>query len=211
MKDKLKGLINFAFVNFGPLIVFYGTNRIYGLKIAIIASTLFSFAEIAWRLYRRLPITNLFKFSATVTILFGLVDLYAQQSFLFKYEASATNVLTGVFFGASLFSSKCLLQEFYEQRKDAKAVTPDLAGYFRLLTLIWVLYFWLKAAVYFWIAGRFSLEQGLLVRTVLGSGSFYLMLGISIFGSRKIFPLLKKWGFFRYELVAVEINSSKQL
>ncbi len=195
MREKWATGARFIFTNFGPLIVFYGINHFYGLKPAIVASTVVSFGEIAFLVYRRKKATNLFKFSAGITLVFGIVDFYAQQSLLFKYEASATNVLTGLFFGASIFADKTLIQEFYEQRKDAKTMTPDLAAFFRLLTFIWVIYFFVKAVTYFLIAQKYSFEEGLLIRAVVGSGSFYALLALSIFGSRRMFLALKKRGF----------------
>jgi intracellular septation protein A len=194
LKNKFLSLLQFIYDNFAPLIIFYGINHFWGLKPAIIVSTLFSFFDIVLKLYLRQPITGIFKFTATITLIFGVIDLYAQQSFLFKYEASVSNIFTAMFFAYSLIANKSILQEFYEKRSDAKAMTSELAIYFRLLTSVWVIYFLLKATAYFWIARNYSLEQGLLIRTILGSGSFYVMLFVSILGSKKIFPFLLKTG-----------------
>jgi intracellular septation protein A len=201
MGQKSSAIAKFIFGNFGPLIIFYGVNHFYGLKPAIALSTLYSFGEIAYKVYRKERITNLFKFSASITLVFGVIDLYAQQSIVFKFESTVTNILTGLFFAASVFGDKTLLQEFYEQRKDAKTVKPELAAYLRFLTWVWVVYFFLKAAAYFWIAQHYTIEQGLLIRIVVGSGSFYALLAISIFGSKHLFHLLKKFGFFKQEVL----------
>jgi intracellular septation protein A len=194
MNQKLSALVRVLFDNFGPILVFYGVNHFYGLKFAIIASTVFSIFEIALKHFRGVKLTPLFKFSAAITLIFGCVDLYAQQSFLFKYESVATNVITGVFFASSLFGGKkTVIQEYYEAQGNPKPMTRDRVAYFKYLTSAWVIYFILKAAAYFWIAQNFSIEQSMIVRTILGSGTLYLMLFVSIVGSKKIFPLLKQY------------------
>lgn len=192
--EKLRGLLKFAFNNFGPVIVFYAVNHFYGLKPAIAVSTIFSVGEIAYKIRKGQKITGMFKFTALITLVFGAVDLYAQQSFLFKYESAVTNVFTGLFFGASIFGEKSVIHEYYENTKDPKPLTRDRLAYFKILTGVWVAYFFAKAAAYAWLAGRVSLEQGMVIRTLLGSGTLYVMLAISIYGSKKIFPMLKSLG-----------------
>lgn len=190
--EKLRALAGFAFENFGPILVFYGINHFYGLKAAIVASTLCSVAEIAHKIRRKEKLTSLFKFSALMTLVFGAVDLYSQQSFLFRYEPCVTNIFTGTFFGASLFSNKTVIQEFREKSGDAKPMTRDRVAYFKLVTLVWTAYFFAKASAYCWMASNMSLEQGMILRTVLGTASFYALLFVSIVGSRRIFPWMKR-------------------
>src|SRR5262249_24748539 len=123
MLQKIRALITFALVNFGPLVIFYGTNHFVGLKVAIAVSTAYSVAEITFRLYRKEKITTLFKFSAAMTFIFGIVDHSAQQSFLFKYESSVSNLITGIFFGLTLFSERTIMQEYYERNANALPMT----------------------------------------------------------------------------------------
>ncbi|MFL5815715.1 MAG: septation protein IspZ [Bdellovibrionia bacterium] len=191
--ERLKPLAKVAFENFGPVLVFYAVNHFYGLRPAIAASALYTVAEIISKVRKKEKLTSLFKFSAIMTLIFGAVDLYSQQTFMFKYEACVSNVFTGLFFGASLLSEKTVLQEFREKSGNHGPVTQDRVAYFKILTAIWVIYFFAKAGAYYWMASHMSLEQGLMLRTILGSASFYAMLFISIFGSKKIFPLMKKW------------------
>ena len=102
--EKIRGLLKFLFNNFGPVIVFYAVNHFYGLKPAIAVSTSYSVGEIAYKVRKRQKITGIFKFTAIITLVFGVIDLYAQQSFLFKYESAASNVFMGLFFAASLLA-----------------------------------------------------------------------------------------------------------
>ena len=52
------------------------------------------------------------------------------------------------------------------------------------------IYLWLKSASYFWLASHVSLEEGLIIRGILGNISFYALLGISIFGAKRLKAIL---------------------
>ncbi len=191
--QNIISLFKFAFINFGPLIVFYVTNHFFGLEPAVMASIVWSVADIIFHLVKKKPISLFFKFSAAITILFGVVDLYLQESFLFKYEAALSNVLIGLFFAVSLFGKRPIIREFAEaQGRIGKDLSPDGEYYFKFLTLVWSLYSFIKAAFYIWVATHYELEQGLAIRVVVGNASFYALLALSIFGKTPItFGLMK--------------------
>lgn len=193
MKQTVKFILN----NFGPLIIFYISNRIFGLKIAIGLSVVYTLSDVAYRKIKHEKITAFFIFSAAITIFFGVIDLFLPAAFLFNYEASFTNVATAAFFFLGAFNKKPLIQEFAERKRSFdRPDAPDLVYYFRLLTLVWASYFLMKAGFYTWLAQQpMSDEKKLALRTSIGSTSFYLLLGASIFGSRKLFYGLKKLGW----------------
>ena len=87
MEQKIRDLLKFIYNNFGPLVVFYITKHFWDLKPAIAISVIFSILDLSFRAYRKNPISAILKFSVVMTILFGVVDLYSKESFLFKYEA----------------------------------------------------------------------------------------------------------------------------
>lgn len=178
----------------GSLVVFVVINHLAGLKPAIVVSALYTMTDVAWRLWRGRAITRIFKFSAAMTLTFGLVDVFSHRPFMMKYEAVVTNLVTAWFFGASLFGEKTLIQDFYEKRHEGETVRPDLVVYFRWLTMVWVGYFLAKAGLYAWIAHHSGLERMLVVRAIVGGASFYALLGLSIFGSPYIVRALRRWG-----------------
>lgn len=185
--DKAFGLIRFAFLNFGPILVFYFANHFFGLKVGVGCAVLWTLGEIFYRLITKKPISTFFKFSATITVLFCLVDLYLEQSVLFKYEAALSNILVGAFFVSSLWAEKPIIQEFAEaQGRVSGKLSPDGEYYFRFLTVVWSIYSFVKAAFYFWVASNYSLEEGLAIRATVGNASFYALLFISIFGVKQI-------------------------
>lgn len=192
--NRVVALVASLAPEFGSLIVYVALSHFVGPRAAVVGSTLYSVGAIGYYLLRGKPLTRIFLFSASMTVVFGAIDLVNQQPLMLKYEAVVTNLVTAVFFAASIFSKKSLIQDFYEQRPGAVAMRPDLAVYFRFLTGIWVLYFVLKAGAYYWIAAHASLEQTLVIRAVAGSVSFYVLLGISIFGSKGIIHGLRRLG-----------------
>lgn len=194
---KSQSFLKFIFSNFGPLIIFYFANHFWGLKAAIAASLIYSVAEIVQQKIKREPITPFFIFSASTSVLFGAIDLYLPQSVLFNYEPSFTNVITGIFFIVGAFNKKPLLQELAEKRKRFENPnSPDLVQYFRIFTLIWAAYFFIKAGFYAWLANQdMSAEKMMAIRSSIGGGSLYVMIGLSIFGGRRFFHLMKSFGW----------------
>ena len=150
-------------------------------------------AEIAIYKVKKKPISIFFLYSAAITVLFGGIDLYLKESVLFKYEATISNILVGCFFASTLLGKKPIIQEFAEaQGRISKELSLDGQFYFKFITLIWSVYFWLKAAIYAWLASRVSIGEGFLIRTLIGSASFYALLAISIFGYKFFHRILKK-------------------
>jgi intracellular septation protein A len=138
--------------------------------MAVILSLSSVVVEIGLTWWRGEKLSTFFKFTALITVVFGSVDLYLQQSLLFKYEATLTTIMVGVFFGSTLFADKSLIQEFAEQQGRVKGpMSMDRVIYFRFLTIIWSLYFFIKAAIYFKIASNSTLEQGFVIRAVVGN------------------------------------------
>jgi intracellular septation protein A len=190
---KFRGLLKFTFSNFGPILIFYLANHFYGITVAVCASIVWTIGEVVLLRLSRKPVGTFFKFSATIAIVFGLVDMYFQKSLLFQYEASLTNVMVGLFFLSSLFGEKPIIREFAEaQGRISKELSPDSEYYFKFLTIVWSVYMFAKAAFYFWVAAKFSLEEGLVIRSVVGNVTFYGLLAISIFGSKQIKFILAK-------------------
>jgi intracellular septation protein len=184
---KAKALTQFLFSNFGPILVFYFANHFWGLKIAVGSSIIWTAGELIYNKINKRKTTVFFLFAAAITVGFGLIDLYLQQTLFFKYEASLTSFVVGVYFATTLLGEKTLIQEFAQsQGRVGSEITLDQEYYFRFLTVTWALYQFAKAGAYFWLASRVSLEEGLVIRAILGNATFYLLLAASIFGAKTI-------------------------
>ena len=191
--DKIKGIANFLYKNFGPLVVFYIANHIWGLKTATFVSLVFTVIEVIQLKAAKKEITAFFKFSAAMALLFGVLDLTLENAFFYKIEASITNLFTAFFFGITLFQNKPLIQQFAEQQgRTSKDQSEDKTYFFRLLTIVWTIYFVIKAAIYLWINLNSDVEQGLIIRSIVGNVSFGILLFVSIGLARPIWNLLMR-------------------
>ncbi len=195
--EKITSALIFIFSNFGPLVIFSFANHFFGLKIAIAASLVFLIAEVLYQKSKKKPISEFFIFSAVTSIVFGVVDLTLTEAVLFNYEAVITNVITGFFFIYGAFKKKPLIQEFAEKREKFKnGTSPDLIHFFRIFTLVWATYFFMKAAFYVWVAAQpISTEEKIAIRSTIGGGSLYALIALSTFGGRRMFHFFKRLGW----------------
>ncbi len=114
-------------------------------------------------------------------MVFGVIDFIIQEPIFFKFEAAIINILFALFFGFSLYRSKPIVQEIAEHQGRVDSVdSADKTFFFRFLTYTWVIYFVVKAIVLTWINLNHSLNQSLLLRVLIGNGSFALMILASI-------------------------------
>ena len=185
-----------TFLEFSPLIFFYLGNYCFGFKVAIGLTLAISILQYSYLKLKKQTISNFFKFSFLISILFGLLDLSLKNPIFFRYEASMTNVITGIFFGLTLFNGKPMIQEFGEKRLEAKGelhkITPLTIYFFKISTIVWTFYFFLKAIVYAYISSRYSINEGLAIRTVVGNVSFYTLLFVNIFCAKTMIGWIKR-------------------
>jgi intracellular septation protein A len=186
--------LRYVVMEFGALIVFWIGLYGFGIKPAIAATVVFILADGFYRWRRRLPVTRIYLLTSTLAVCFGAIDLYAANPFMIKYEAVVTNIATGLFFVAGARGEKSLIQEVAEQRNrgDPFPDRADVRHFFRLLTLFWAAYFFVKAAVYLWLGMVLPLQEALALRTAIGGASLAVMVaGSTIFGRRLFF--LCRW------------------
>jgi intracellular septation protein A len=192
--SRLIAAARFALAEFGPLIVFWTLAATLGVKPAILGSILFIVADAAWRRLKRLAFTRLYLLISGLTLVFGLVDLASTSPFMLKYEAVITNAATGLAFVAGAMGETPIIQEVAEQRGETFVATEEVRGFFRLFTLVWAGYFFLKAAVYFWLAWTLPMLEAMALRSVGGGVSLGLMIVISATQGRRLFFLCRRLG-----------------
>jgi len=204
-KSKVVGALRVVLAEFGPLVAFWGLTLTYGVKVAIAGALVIILIDGAWRLWRGRPFTRIYLVVSALTLGFGAVDLYVATPFLIVYEAPITNTLTGVAFVIGAFGEKPMLQELAEQRPgNVIPPTAEVKRFFRLFTLIWAAYFFLKAVAYLWMAATLPLKQALALRSLAGSISLVLMIALSTTQGRRLFFLFRWLGWLgpRSETVA---------
>jgi intracellular septation protein A len=189
------GLVRYIAAEFGPLIVFLTLSAAFGVKTAIAGAVAATLIDAGWRWRRRTPFTRLYLIVTALTLGFGAVDLWATTPFLIVYEAPITNLLTGAAFGVGAFGQKPLLFEIAQSRTPERIPqTLETRRFFRLFTLIWAAYFFLKAAGYLWLAATLPLAEAIALRSALGGVSLALMSVASMTQGRRLFFLCRRWG-----------------
>ena len=178
---------------FGGVILFWIMLWQFGLRPAIAATVLFVLVDGTRRLVRHLPVTRVWIFSNALTLLFGAIDLHAVTPFMIRYEGMISNVIIGLVFLVGAYGRKPMIQEIAEERQGAPFEDrPDIRVFFKTFTLVWAGYFFAKAVAYLWIMQSFPLAQALAIRSVVGTGSFVLMLLISSRG-RRLYDMSRRW------------------
>lgn len=188
-----RNIFRTLFLEFGGVILFWIMLWQFGLRPAIAATILFVLIDGSRRLVRHLPVTRVWIFANALTLLFGAIDLHAATPFMIRYEGMIGNVVIGLVFTAGAFGRKPMIQEIAEERQgEAFADRPDVRRFFKAFTLVWAGYFFAKALAYLWIMQSFPLGQALAIRSVVGTGSFVVMLLISSRG-RRLYDMSRRW------------------
>jgi intracellular septation protein A len=194
MPYALRALLGLL-LEFGPLLAFWIANACFGLFAGIAASVAIAITSAVIRYLRHEKLGRIFWFSLGMTIVFGAADLLLRQPIFLRYEAVVSNVVVAIFIGSAAFGPKPIIMEFAERSgRLPKQHPPDLVAYFRVFTLLWAAYFLAKAVFYVWVARNLSLTGGMLLRLIVGQGSFYLLLGFSIFFGRPFYFFLRWTG-----------------
>ena len=113
---------------------------------------------------------------------------------MLKYEAAVSNLATGLAFVVGAAGEKPIIQEVAEQRGENFVVTDEVRAFFRLFTLAWAIYFFLKAVLFLWMAWTMPMLEAMALRSVVGSVSLALMIAISATQGRRLFFLCRRLG-----------------
>jgi intracellular septation protein A len=192
--SKFLAVARFALAEFGPLIVFWLLAVTFGVKPAIVGSIAFIIADAVWRWRKGLKFTRLYVLVSALTLVFGFVDLVSTSPFLLKYEAAVSNAATGLAFVVGALGEKPIIQEVAEQRGESFVVTNEVRAFFRLFTLVWAAYFFLKAVLFVWMAWTMPMLEAMALRSAIGGVSLGLMIAISITQGRRLFFLCRRFG-----------------
>jgi intracellular septation protein A len=191
---KLVAVARFALAEFGPLIIFWLLAVTFGVKPAIVGSIAFIIADAVWRWRKGLKFTRLYLLVSALTLIFGFVDLVSTSPFLLKYEAAVSNVAAGLAFVMGALGEKPIIQEVAEQREESFVATDEIRAFFRLFTLVWAAYFFLKAILFVWMAWTMPMLEAMALRSAIGGVSLGLMIAISITQGRRLFFLCRRFG-----------------
>ncbi|MGH6791828.1 MAG: septation protein A [Methyloceanibacter sp.] len=128
-------------IELGPLLVFFGTNAVYGIyagTAAFMIVTIISLG-VAWLLYHKLPVMPLV--SAVVVLAFGALTLYLQDETYIKLKPTIVYTMFAGLLAAGLLLKKPLLELLF-----GPVFNLTEEGW-RKLTLRWALFFIVMAVL----------------------------------------------------------------
>ena len=111
-----------------------------------------------------------------------------------QYEAAVSNAATGIAFVIGTLGQKPIIQEAAEQPGHSFVVTEEIRAFFRLFTLVWAAYFFLKAALFVWMAWTMPMLEAMALRSVIGGISLVLMIATSVTQGRRLFFPCRRLG-----------------
>ena len=165
------------FLNFATPLVFYIAYYLYGSKAAIGFAVLSIFVQSFFNGIYRLKISPFFLVASVFTVGFGSIDLMIQNPTFYRFEPFAQNFLIASLFLFTFWARFPLFN--YLAESLPKKIRPNLSNrvpaYFRKLTLIWAVYLYFKAAVFFYLAFRVDLGKLILLRSLIGGGTLLIM------------------------------------
>ncbi|MBC7741255.1 MAG: septation protein IspZ [Bdellovibrionaceae bacterium] len=190
-------MLSFFFINFGPIIFFYIVNLFGDLKMALLGAMVFVAAEFLWLRYNRIKPSFFFYFNSLMILVFGAFELIIQQPIFYKYEAPLANLVTALILGLTLLKEKSIVEEFAAaQGRVGGMHREDKSYFFRFYTILWTVYFLVKAVVYLYIGQSVNLEQAIVMRLAIGKISFWVMIFISAGLGRSVWKLFEKYKLF---------------
>ena len=180
---------------FATLIVFWAVYWPFGIKAAIGACVLYIIGDAIRRRWQRVPFSRLYVLSSALAVVFGAIDLVSRTPFMIQYEAVITNAVIGAIFVAGARGERPLLQNIAEDWvMEPFPARPDIRRFFALFTLAWAAYFFLRAALYLWLAWTLPLAQALAIRALIGIPSLIVMVAVSTQG-RHLFAFCRSMGW----------------
>ena len=177
----------FVLKNFATPIAFYLTYNWLGAKPAIglaIATTLVQLG--AHRVLGE-KVSPFFLTASGFTVLFGMIDLFLASPRYFRLEPAVQNYLMGAVFLFTWFTRAPLALWFAKALPEPlrPALDSSEQGYLRKVTLIWALYFLVKASFFLWLAFQVDLGRLIVLRSLIGGLSLGLMFGGEILYRKK--------------------------
>ena len=186
-QSRLAGIVRFVLESFGPLIVFVALEHAVSLYAAIVSSIVTGAILVAIQIVRDRKISPFTMYIAASVAIFGALDMKYQSGLFVKLEPAIGNTLTALFFIGSVLFGRPLILEL-AQKQRAEPLSANARRYLRGLTVVWGLFFFLRASIYVWMAYRFTIDQALAIRSVGSPASF----GVMIVGEMGVRYL--RWG-----------------
>ena len=189
--DKIKALLGTALFDFGGIAVFYALLLTLGLRTAIIGTVVFVPIDAFRRHALRIGFPRLYILTTSTVLVFGLIDVFARQPFMLKYEGAVTEGILAVAFWIGSRGRSIIEELVLQQQPDLDM--PNRQRFFQLVTRSWAIYFLCMACFYVWVSQNFSLVHAVAIRQVAGIAGA-LSMGVFSFSGRFAYGLFDRLG-----------------
>lgn len=174
---NFRNTVGFVFKNFAAPIAFLVTFYGVGEKPAIAVAVIIALIQLLFHLIFRWPITAFFGLATFFTLIFGGTDLLIASPRYFRLEGFAQNLCIGVLFLYTLKTHRSMIWRLAMAIPEEyrPALHREDERYLARLTLVWALYFILKAVAFLILAFEVDLGKLYVIRTTIGTGSAVLL------------------------------------
>jgi hypothetical protein len=192
--NRLINISKYIFREIGPYMGFYLLAQFFNQKIALIVSVIFICCEYIFLKFKKQKIGMLFYTFNAVIIVFAILEFLNIKTNIYQYEALLTNLIIGLFWSASVFKEKSVVQEIAEsQGRTSVETSVDKKFFFNCFTIFWSFYFISKGLFYFWMYQLPEIHRPIVVRLIVGKISFLVMMAISLLLPEKIWALMNRF------------------
>jgi len=183
-------VLRFILKNFAAPIGFFVVFQFYGAKPAIGVALLLTFFVAAFHRLRNDPMSPFFKMGSALTLFFGSLDFLVATPRFFRLEPAASNFLLGLIFIGSLIFKVSIAEWFAAGLPEKFRPTLDSrsGSYLRKVTLVWAIYFFIKAFIFLYIALRVDLGRLVILRTLIGGMSGAILIGGEVWYRKRVLP-----------------------
>jgi len=187
----VRGLGAGILFDFGGIVVFYALMYTAGLKAAIAGTLVFVAIDAVRRRVQKLGFPKIYIMSTALVIVFGVIDIFAKTPFMLRWEGVLTNLAVAGFFLAGL-RGRSVFQELAEQQSGQVFTDPHMVRLFRVMTLLWAVYFLAKAVFDVWTGLTMPLARALAIRQIVGLAGMVGMVLVTIQAERFLRYLTRK-------------------
>jgi intracellular septation protein A len=174
---ELRRGTEYILINFATPIVFYFAFREWGAKAAIGFAIGVTCIQIFFHWFYSIRFSPFFLVASGFTVCFGSIDLVLDNPRFFRLEPFAQNFLIASAFLFTYFAKIPVIHYFVKALppKFAPQITTSTATYLRKLTLVWVIYLYLKSLLFLYLAFEVDLGSLIVLRSLIGGGTLALM------------------------------------
>jgi intracellular septation protein A len=180
--------MGFFLRNFAAPFAFFIAFKLAGPKPAIALAIGITLLQILAHRIHGMRLSPFFYAATGLTLVFGALDLIVDSPRYFRLEPFVHNLLVGSVFLGSVLVDRPILGWFAESlpRRFRPSDAELEGGYLHRLTLVWAFYLLSKAFFFLWLALRVDLGELVVLRTVIGGGSLWLLLLGELFYRKRI-------------------------